>query len=382
MHAFPGWGAAPFQCARASTLLLVLAVAATLVAGCKADPTNNPFLTDAADTAEASEAQTEDQAAYDESMPGYDAVSEARGLVDRLKQRGEDLQDSAAVATDAARGLRDEVQQAVAETGDEVRQAAAETADAAREQGQALAEQTIEDVRQTARATSRAAQLQAVQSLEDWSIERAGPLLLVAMSEGSPEVQRAAAEQLARRWAPAARYTVDSVARGRAQALARLQEQWVQQYGQVDQAMTMATAQANHLVGETEQHIGRAQAAVEEGANRLHEVQQAVAAFRQADLPEEARRQAAESLARLSTDTDKAVRVRAAQSMGEAGDPAFMPALMGLLDDEPEVQVAAMQSLERIAGSDVTAPADGRSLSTDERARSWQLWYREQQNTR
>lgn len=376
MNAFPGWVAAPSRSRRALALISACALAPWL-SGCKTDPTQNPFLADATAEGEAADGPPGE---YGEGEYAYDGTADARELVNRLKQRGQELQQATATATDAARGLRDEVQAAAAETGSDVRQAAVEMADDVQAQGRDIARRSAADAQAAARAAGRAAQLQAIDSLENWSLEQAGPVLLVAMAHGTPEVQQAAAEQLSRRWAPAARYTVESVARGRDEALAHLHQQWAGQYGQINQELANATAQAQHLVGEAEQQLDHAQNAVGNATQRITEMQQAVASVRQADLPAAARQQAAERIAQMASDADQSVRIRAAQAMGDLADPAFTPVLMGQLDDQMDVQIAAMASLERIAGRDVTAQPDGRALSTDERARTWQLWYREQQN--
>ncbi|REK17244.1 MAG: hypothetical protein DWQ37_07185 [Planctomycetota bacterium] len=378
MNASPGWAAAPFRCRHALALLCTLTLA-PLLSGCKTDPTHNPFLAQAPE----SETGAEDSAAGmtdDEyAAPGH-AYDEARDLVNRLQQRGRELQEATATATDAARSLRDEVQATAVETGADVQQTAAAMADDAQAYGRDLAQRSVADAQAAARAAGRAAQLQAIASLEDRPLEQAGPLLLVAMSQGSPEVQQAAAEQLGRRWAPAARYTVESVARGRQAAIERLRQEWIAQHGEINDAALAATAQAHQLIDGAQEQLDHAQAVVADTSRRLTEMQEAVAAIRQANLPAAARQQAAEKLAQMAADADAAVRIRAAQAMGDVADPAFMPVLMGQLDDEMDVQIAAMESLERIAGRDVTATPDGRALSTDERARSWQLWYREQQD--
>jgi HEAT repeat protein len=126
--------------------------------------------------------------------------------------------------------------------------------------------------------------------------------------------------------------------------------------------------------------IDEARAVTDAAKGRIAEVQRAMSALRDADLPQAARRQASEGLERLARDADVAVRVRAAQAMGEVADPVFLPALMALLSDVAEVQQAAMASLTLITGGDVTAREGGRAVSDEERIRMWQLWYRERQD--
>jgi HEAT repeat protein len=139
-----------------------------------------------------------------------------------------------------------------------------------------------------------------------------------------------------------------------------------------EESVRQASAQVDAVVDEANAVAGAASA-------RAREIQQLAASLREANLPEAARRQAVASLERLAADASAEVRVRAAEAMGEAADPKFLPALMALLSDEPDVQVAAMAALVQIAGTDVAA-ADGRSQTNDDRVRAWQLWYRDQQN--
>jgi len=85
------------------------------------------------------------------------------------------------------------------------------------------------------------------------------------------------------------------------------------------------------------------------------------------------------SLERLSHEVDADIRRRAAVVMGELGDAVFLPSLMPLLRDRPEIQRAALDSLQSITGRDVAKPADGATLSPGERARRWEQWYRDTQ---
>ena len=137
---------------------------------------------------------------------------------------------------------------------------------------------------------------------------------------------------------------------------------------------------ARQVSAQAEGVIDDARAVADSAKGRFAEVQQQIAKLREADLPQAARRQAAEALERLAMDADVAVRVRAAQAMGEVADPLFLPALMALLSDAADVQTAAMASLAQIAGSDVTAREGASPVSNEERIRTWQLWYRERQD--
>jgi HEAT repeat protein len=192
-------------------------------------------------------------------------------------------------------------------------------------------------------------------------------------------MQQAAAEQLARRWPPAAGYSASEIAQQqRDAALAQLQERWATQYGKIDEAVAAAQLQAAGAVDKASNVVASAQDAVDAARGQVQDVQQLLTAYQQQDLPAAARQELAKSLEQLATSADSAVRIRAAQAMGATGDPAFMPALMTMLDDGTEVQAAAIASLEKTTGRDVAKTADGRAITTEERARAWQLWYREQ----
>lgn len=145
--------------------------------------------------------------------------------------------------------------------------------------------------------------------------------------------------------------------------------------GQQLAAETVAVAQEA-----ADQSAAQVKQVADATSQRVREAQRLVAALREANLPEAVRREAAVALERLAMDADVAVRVEAARAMGQAADPSLLPALMALLSDEADVQVAAMASLAAIAGSDVTAREAGRPLSNEERIRLWQLWYRERQD--
>ena len=156
----------------------------------------------------------------------------------------------------------------------------------------------------------------------------------------------------------------------------------------VAETLEVAERRGHELAAETAANAQKAadQAAVQlktaadATAERLREAQRLVASLREADLPEAARRQATVALERLAMDANAAVRVKAAHAMGEVADPLFLPALMALLSDEPDVQVAAMAALAAIAEGDVITREGGRRLSNEEKIRLWQLWYRERQD--
>jgi HEAT repeat protein len=87
------------------------------------------------------------------------------------------------------------------------------------------------------------------------------------------------------------------------------------------------------------------------------------------------------ALERLTHDPDPRVRRRAAVAMGQVPDESFLPALIALLDDRPEIRRAALASLPLVAGKqppvadqNTAAPADGPASE----AMRWKQWYRSQ----
>jgi hypothetical protein len=203
-----GWSAR--SAFAASTLL---ALSTLTFVGCRTNPTN-PFL--------------EADAGYDYPDGAGDPLAAS---LDKLKNRTKDLKDSAAQTVDSAQQLRDDAAAIASDSATEVRQAAAASLEDAKAQGKQLAYDAATGAVESAKAASNAAQLEAIHSLEDLDIEQAGPVLLVAMSRGTPAMQKAAAEQLARRWPPAAGYSAGEIAQQqRDAAIAQLQQRWAEQY--------------------------------------------------------------------------------------------------------------------------------------------------------
>jgi HEAT repeat protein len=82
------------------------------------------------------------------------------------------------------------------------------------------------------------------------------------------------------------------------------------------------------------------------------------------------------ALERLTRDADPAIRRQAAVALGRAGDPAALPALMRLLDDQGGVREAALASLAQIAGKDVARPDPTEPPANSlEQVRRWRAWY-------
>jgi HEAT repeat protein len=89
------------------------------------------------------------------------------------------------------------------------------------------------------------------------------------------------------------------------------------------------------------------------------------------------------ALERLAFDTDPKVRHWAAMAMGETPDPSFLPDLIHLLDDRPEICRAALASLSRVAGRET--PATNASTAATARASEaerWKEWFHSQTTIR
>jgi HEAT repeat protein len=92
------------------------------------------------------------------------------------------------------------------------------------------------------------------------------------------------------------------------------------------------------------------------------------------------------ALERLAFDPDPKVRRAAAVAMGEVPDKLFLPDLIRLLDDRPEIRRAALTSLPRVAGddaarcvsaSDSSEKSVALSSSATEESQRWKEWFRD-----
>jgi len=287
-------------------------------------------------------------------------------------------------AAKSGKELAAEVEAAMGATAMLARDAADQTVAEATERGRAVADQAALAAGEVARDASATVQVQAIESLSVWPIEQSGPVLMVALAEGSPIIRRAAAKQLAERWPPAAAFPLDAAVESRQAALVELRAQWVRQYGEINDAVVTAKAHAQqvlddaHQVAEDAKQVAyQTQQLTGAAAESARQVQEIVTSLKQANLPEAARLEAKSQLDRLAADASWEVRARVAQAMGQAADPAYLPVLMGMLSDQVEVQREALASLTLIVGGDVTIGPDGPPKSNDERVRRWQLWYEE-----
>ena len=154
---------------------------------------------------------------------------EAKQALKRLEKEPEVIR-SATVSAWAKLGAREEVWSAARNDSWRVRQAAAEALvrwpDAS---GASLARQLIAD-------RSLEVQQRMIDSLAEWPLDAAGPVLLAAMDEGSYATRKAAAAQLAERWPPATEFTVDAPPERRAEMLASLRKSWGESHVLADYA--------------------------------------------------------------------------------------------------------------------------------------------------
>jgi hypothetical protein len=87
------------------------------------------------------------------------------------------------------------------------------------------------------------------------------------------------------------------------------------------------------------------------------------------------------ALERLSYSNDQTVRRRVAAAMGEIGDPTFTPSLVRMLDDRQSIRLAALESLPKVVGRDVTAAEGQTPRPFAERLALWKQWFEHQQST-
>jgi HEAT repeat protein len=82
---------------------------------------------------------------------------------------------------------------------------------------------------------------------------------------------------------------------------------------------------------------------------------------------------------RLAYSPNAKVRQRAAEAMGELADPEFVPVLVGMLDDRQSVCRAALESLPKAAGRDVTKDGPTPPANTSQRIDRWKRWFQSEQ---
>jgi HEAT repeat protein len=89
--------------------------------------------------------------------------------------------------------------------------------------------------------------------------------------------------------------------------------------------------------------------------------------------------QGTDALQRLALETDQQIRIRIATGIGELRDTALVPILVGMLDDRPDVQRAAVHSLQEIIGSDGGIVDSSKPETLEQQVRRWRQWHRDRQ---
>jgi HEAT repeat protein len=345
---------------------------ALVAIGCKSPPPTNPFAEPAA-----AESAAVDASAEAAGLTGGSAAGSSYGSEATMASEPAQLSKLGSSVVLAAVGLGKEMEAAAKGAASRVKQVAAQTWSRESDEARRIAAHAADTAQQIARDATTQAQQSAIASLKTWPIEKAGPVLLLAIAEGPATARRAAAAQLAKRWPPAADFPVDAVAESRATALAELRKLWIAQYGQINDAVVARAEEARALISLTQEQV--------------REAQRVVAALTQADFSESERREmvaalvsigppllpileaqlqasgglpnaiyqevlpsvapAFEVLARLSS-TDKAARRKAAaelaaQAAGEVLPPLAVARLAELIkaDNDPEVWRSALAAV-------------------------------------
>ena len=84
------------------------------------------------------------------------------------------------------------------------------------------------------------------------------------------------------------------------------------------------------------------------------------------------------ALERLAYSTDATIRRQAAAAMGDFADRQFIPALIVLLADRPNVRNAALESLRKIVGPEAAQIEGKPAPEPDELVQRWKRWHRGQ----
>jgi HEAT repeat protein len=81
------------------------------------------------------------------------------------------------------------------------------------------------------------------------------------------------------------------------------------------------------------------------------------------------------ALERLAYSNDPLIRAKVATAMGETPDPSYIPILIRFLNDQASVSRAALVSLPRVVGEDISQPTGQTSGKTSERISRWKRWF-------
>ncbi len=108
-------------------------------------------------------------------------------------------------------------------------------------------------------------QRHVVQAVAEWPPQLAGPVLLEAMDSLAYKTRSMAAEQLAARWPPSARFPIDGSQQHRSKALEELTGLFRQQFGFVDRTALDAAAAGRQTATVTPEQVARVEQLVRQG---------------------------------------------------------------------------------------------------------------------
>jgi HEAT repeat protein len=88
------------------------------------------------------------------------------------------------------------------------------------------------------------------------------------------------------------------------------------------------------------------------------------------------------ALERLAYSKDSQIRAQVARALGEYPDPEFIPILIRYLSDQAAIARAALASLPKVVGEDISQPANHPQLPIAERISRWKHWFERQESSK
>ncbi len=140
-------------------------------------------------------------------------------------------------------GADDAVSAAVKDKSWLVRQAVAASLARSPDAAQPLADETVAIAQTLLHDKSLEVQHRALESVATWPLAQAGPILLVALSEGGHQMRKDAGRMLGSRWPAAAKFPYDSAVEIRIKAVADLRQQWGEQFAPIAQVAAQVQAE-------------------------------------------------------------------------------------------------------------------------------------------
>ena len=200
--------------------------------------------------------------------------------------------------------------------------------------------------------TDSAVWLSGLDAMRDSGSEPAVRMARLALGQAAGEVRRRACEYLAAHPDPAHEVFL------------------VPLLGDSEQAVVVAAIRALGAAGQIQDiDVLKKQFA---SANEEIQLETAVALLHLRDTSGE------EAIERLSYSGDIKTRARVAQALGTLGDARLAGILIRLLDDpKATVSHAALASLPKVVGHDLSQPGDGATVPTTEQMARWKKWYAE-----